>query len=588
MKKQLLAVLLMVFACFVLAGCSDDTFTPTGTVSGKLVDSNGAPISGITVLLLNNGFQPYTSASAAAKFGSYSSMNAANRVACVSAATTDTNGAYSIAGVPYGTYSVLPVKSNSVEQFISTAEEGPNVVTVGPEVAVANFKQRMAGGLLTMSSPGSARDPIFFIHISDTHFAVTPDKEETSGSERLMSSLFTDVVPVIKPLATIHTGDVVDKGHDEDAWLPYTKLFNDSILAPYTKYVAIIGNHDVKVPGPDDVTFPDQCCGSYETGLQNFLLYAQTPTRYGYTTLESPAGTVRLIRTNTAASTETNYIKRNWENIYGYFPENQQQNLYNHPDRNQTVVLNVVLGHSPVATKYIYPPVGYTPGTPIYKPNTNPKTYDDTYMYQITDGNGRMKQLISEFQAPLYLSGHVHKPGMNWLDNKSLVVRTDNFLGSKARFYLVAYDFDAKSPSVKLVSMIDVSDAPPAPKKWSVKWPIVFITTPANSSLGNTTTNDPNEEPYTAGNPNAVPFTTDQTIMLKTMVFSPETVTSVEYVVDNGPTPSPLATVRNTNGRVWATGIPLAGLSKGSHTVTVTARRSNGTTGTDKISIVVQ
>lgn len=235
-----------------------------------------------------------------------------------------------------------------------------------------------------------------------------------------------------------------------------------------------------------------------------------------------------------------------------------------------------MLGHSPVAANYTPPPASYVPGTAIYKPNT--KTLDTTYFYQITDGNDRMTQLIDEFQAPIYLSGHVHEPGLVWLANKSLVVKADTFgsHGKQATFYLVAYDFDAKSPAAKLVQ-VDATD-PAVP---SVKWPIVFITSPANSVLGNTTD-------YTAGNPNAHPFTTDQTIMLKTMVFSPETVTSVEYVVDNGSTPSPLKTVRNSGGRVWAAGIPLAGLSKGSHTVTVTATRSNGTTGIDTISIAVQ
>lgn len=431
--------------------------------------------------------------------------------------------------------------------------------------------------LLTTASPSPALEPVFFLHISDTHFDTKTTTNDglsadgtvdlTQSGKALMSALITEVAPVIKPLATIHTGDMAEKGYIKETWETYSTLLKSSILTSYPKYVDIVGNHDVKV---------ESSLFDYEAGLKNFLLYAQTPTRYGYTTLESPAGAVRLIRTNTAASTQTNYVKRNWENIYGYFPASQQQALYNHPDRNQTVALNVVLGHSPVAANYTPPPANYVPGTAIYKPNT--KTLDTTYFYQITDGNDRMTQLIDEFQAPIYLSGHVHEPGLVWLANKSLVVKADTFgsHGKQATFYLVAYDFDAKSPAAKLVQ-IDATD-PAVP---SVKWPIVFITSPANSVLGNTTA-------YTAGNPNAQPFTTDQIIMLKTMVFSPEKVTSVEYVVDNGSTPSPLATVRNTNGRVWATGIPLAGLSKGPHTVTVTATRSNGTKGADTISITVQ
>ena len=559
MRKQLVTAMMVVFACIVLVGCSDLAELPAGTVSGKVVDSSGAPVSGVKVQLLNKGFQPYTSAAAAAKFGGYSSMNAANLVACVATATTDTNGAYVFSGIPYGTYAVLPTKTDPSQSFISTAGEYPATATVSAAESVANFKQ----------DTGGLSNPVFFVHISDTHFDAQTsthtgisDKgvDLTKSGKALMSALFAQVIPVIKPHATIHTGDMVEKGYIDEAWPPYTKLLNDSLLSSSTPYVDIIGNHDVKVLNSQF---------DYEAGLQNFLLYAWTPTRYGYTTLDSPIGKVRLIRTNTAASTHSNYAKRNWENIYGYFPESQQQNLYNHPDRTQPVALNVVLGHSPVAENYISPPAGYIPGT-----NLN----DNKYADQITNGNERMKQLIEEFQAPVYLSGHVHIPGVRWVNNKSLVVTaaTFGFYGPKSTFYLVAYDVDAKSPAAKLVE-IDATN----PSSPGVNWPIVFITTPANSSLGNS-------DSYTAGNPNAQPFTTNEIIMLKTMVFSPETVTSVKYRIDEGAVSSPLANVRNSNGRVWATGIPLAGLSKGSHTVTVTATRSNGTTGTDTISITVQ
>ena len=411
-----------------------------------------------------------------------------------------------------------------------------------------------------LTSSRSSLEPIFFVHISDTHLDTktatntglsTDGVDLTQSGKALMNALITEVVPVINPLAIVHTGDMTEKGYIEETWQTYSNLLKSSILTSYPNYVDIVGNHDVKVQNP---------LLDYEAGLQNFLLYSQAASRYGYTTLESSAGTVRLIRTNTAASTSANPQTRNMENIIGNFPASQQQALLNHPDRNQPVALNVVLGHSPVAESYI----PYVPGTNIGQ-----------YMFQITDGNGRMKQLIDEFKAPIYLSGHVHAHGLEWLGNKSLVVRADTFgaHGKQATFYLVAYDFEAMSPAVKLVN-ID------ATKPNTVEWPIVFITTPANSALGNTAS-------YSGGNPNAQPFTTGQTIMLKTMVFSPETVTSVEYSIDDGLTSSPLAAVRNSYGRVWAAGVPLAGLSAGSHSVTVTATRSNGTTGKDSISIVI-
>jgi len=538
-----LVFVVLSFAVLLLAGCGGST--PTGTftasqVSGKTFAYSSAGITG--TLSLNADGTWSTTIGASTFSGTWSITN--GKLVCV----TTSGGNHTL------TYTAL-VSDDTTAIHTSVVEVNP-----ADPANPATYTATLTALLLT-SSPRSSLEPIFFVHISDTHFDTKTAENDgisadgvdlTESGQALMRALITEVAPVINPLAILNTGDMTEKGYIEETWETYSNLLKSSTLTAYPNYVDIVGNHDVKV---------QSSLFDYEAGLQNFLLYAQTPSRYGYTTLDSPVGAVRLIRTNTAASTSANSQTRNMENINGYFPESQQQALLNHPDRNQSVALNVVLGHSPVAENY----------TP-YVPGTNA----GQYMFQITDGNGRMKQLIDDFKAPIYLSGHVHAPGLEWLGNKSLVVRADAFgaHGKEATFFLVAYDFEAKSPAVKLVR-IDAT----RPTN-TVHWPIVFITTPADSALGNTGS-------YTGGNPNSQPFTTGQTIMLKTMVFSPETVTSVEYTIDDGLISTPLAAVRNTGGRVWAAGIPLAGLTNGSHTVTVTATRSNGMTGKDTISIEI-
>lgn len=430
---------------------------------------------------------------------------------------------------------------------------------------------------LGTGTPKPVSEPVFFVHISDTHLdtktlfnnGLSDDGKVdlTKSGKALMTALFTKAIPVIKPHATIHTGDVTNKGYIKDSWDTYSNLLKSSNLAAYTQYVDTIGNHDLKVEFP---------FLSYEDGFKNFLDSTESTTRYGYTTVDTPKGTVRLIRTNTAGSTLLNPSDRNKENIYGCFPESQQQDLlYNHPDRNQTVVLNIVLGHSPVVANYAKLPSGYSPGD----------TLDTEHMYQITDGNGRMKQLIVGFNAPIYLSGHVHNPGLEWLSNKTLVVKADTFglHGTESSFYLVAYDFEVMSPAAKLVDF-DVTTSP--------AWPIVFITAPVNSSLGNTDSSLGNvkhiktEPSYTAGNPNATPFATEELPMLRVMVFSPSEnpVTTVTYSLAGGAFDNNLT---QATERLWETSLNLQGLTSGTHTVAVRATLSHGQIGIDTISITV-
>jgi len=432
----------------------------------------------------------------------------------------------------------------------------------------------------------SSLEPAFFVHISDTHIG-----ESGGHGKEAMKTLLKEVVPVIKPLATIHTGDIVDEGMVEESWRHYKDLFTVSTVK-YPQYVDILGNHDAK-QGTD---WAEDWLFKY--GRQLFDKYSQTKDRYGFTELKrSGLNPVRLIRTNTADSPTNN----NRQNINGYFPSDQLDSLLNHPDKKNIVDFSVVLGHSPVKADY----------KELDWNQSSFSELDDSYMDQITEGNGRMKELIDAYNAPIYLSGHVHQPGLEWLKKKTLVVRADDFgkNSTNPKFYLVAYDGEStadRHAAAKLVKL-DTTKSP------SVKWPVVFITTPANSSLGNTDSyygntmydgsdDQPYNDNYIPDNPNAKAFTTDQTVTLRAMVFSPEEVTSVKYQIDDVSTSTPrlefkiddvststpLANVRSTNGRVWGAGLSFAGLSKGKHTVKVTATRTNGDKGTDTISFTVK
>lgn len=422
-------------------------------------------------------------------------------------------------------------------------------------------------------SPTVAKEPLILVHITDSHFdtkTTNPDNSAVTASgvdqektdPDLMQNLLKNFVPFIKPNAVVHTGDMTEKGYIDPSWVRYKNILESIEIPSKTKYVDIIGNHDLKVsPTIENADL------SYDGGFKNFEKYSASKTRYGYTTLSGSAGTVRLIRTNTAASTLEDYKKRNMENIYGYFPSSQQQNLYSLPNRQDAVALNVVLGHNPVTENYKAPPDGYTRGADLFLPGK--EAIDPAYAAQITDGNDRMKDLLVEFNAPLYLCGHTHIANLSWVGkNNTLVVTAGTFghWGNTASFYLVSYDFDANTPSAKLVE-IDAHTLP--------KWPIVMITAPANQALGNTKTD-------TSGNPRAVAFTAADTPNLRVMVFSDSQVSHVKYLLNERWTE-----LTQKTERLWQVAMNLQGLRAGTYNVKVLASLPDGSSGEDTIAIKV-
>lgn len=410
-------------------------------------------------------------------------------------------------------------------------------------------------------------EPVFFVHISDSHFGGDTTLGESQDPtmlkvipKELMSALVNDIIPVVVPLATIHTGDLVNEGYQLEPWQSYQDVFANTTMKYPENYIEIPGNHDAKV---SITTVNGEDIGDgRELFVQHSVIgqaLGNSGDKYGLTELSSPSGTVRLVRTNTSTSEKESLTARNEENINGYFTSAQQQALLNDLSNSQPAMFSVVLGHHPIT--------GPTP---------------------IAIGNDLMTDLVTAADAPIYLCGHVHKPDIMW-SGKTIVIQADTFgrHGEPSSFYLVAYD-----SGVIAAKLITIDATPP----FNFGWPLVFITSPANSSLGNTdsdlgnvndgTVQHPYNTSYTAGNPNATPFTPDATPTLRAMIFSPSTnpITSVNYSLDGGPFSHEL---KQTVGRLWEALLNLQGLQPGSHTVTVQAKSSDVQIGVDTISITV-
>ena len=400
-------------------------------------------------------------------------------------------------------------------------------------------------------------EPVVFLHLSDSHFGgVTKDNEALdpvalkTDPKVLLTALIEEVVPGVDPLCTVHTGDLVNEGYEEAPWIDYKDVFTQVAGAPsYPRnYVEILGNHDVKH-------------ATAGQGLAYFAKYSKTGEvtgspgdRHGIMALEQDGQRIRLIRTNTSeAPAGTN---QNTENIAGYFTLAQQQALLADPGFDAGAHLNVVLGHHPLSIKD-----------------------GPTAAWQ--QGRADMEKLVGDAQAPIYLCVHVHAPAVGWVEpagtRPTLMVQASTFgrHGQLTSFYLVAYDQD--QPSARLV-YIDAMQSP------CVAWPLVFITAPANATLGG---KNPYATEYAAGAP----------ANLRAMVFPPVAsggatvkVKWASAMVDGGPH----TFLTNTTGRLWEGPVSLKGLTPGLHTVTVTAAVDvvKGTdhqvlVGTDAIEVTV-
>ncbi len=442
-------------------------------------------------------------------------------------------------------------------------------LSAGAALAALGSGATGCGGATTLLEEAlpPTTEPVVLVHLSDSHFggeSNLPKDQDPPALKvdpmALLGALLGEVVPAVKPLATVHTGDFVNEGFEIQPWVQYAGVFA-GMQGAYRypdNFVEILGNHDVKFN-------IDSSEGDLGSGLDLYAANTLTgqalgdPARlHGITVLQHGGGAVRLIRTNTSESALTDQHLANDENIDGYFTEAQRSALVADPAFRADTGLNIVLGHHPIF------------------PNA-----DNSGGKVIKTGLAQMLQLLSEAKAPLYLCGHVHRPGVAWVDmgggKFTLMVQASAFgrNGQLTSFFLVAHD--ESGPAAKQIH-IDATKSP------SVAWPLVFITGPANKALG-------------GNNQTAPDFQASQAPDLRVMVFPPPaaagqvvTVARVRWMINSGAE----GTLRSRSKRLWTDRLDLSGLAPGTHTVTVSAvvdvttESSHRTlVGTDSIEIKV-
>lgn len=304
-------------------------------------------------------------------------------------------------------------------------------------------------GLACIADDIAGDRPVWFLHITDCHYG------ESAVTSTLTSTFVDEIVPVIQPTATINTGDTADNGRATQ-WSWYV---NDTANAPeYPYFFEIPGNHDKKTGDG-----------------QPFIDYSRTGQAgggfYGVTLVPSTAGTVRVVRADTADSSV------NAMNIAGIFGSEQATALGAMVDEsNNSVALTIFAAHHPM--------VG---------------------LEKLRLGATSLQGIIDRSGAQVYLCGHTHRAAIDWLGAVLHVTGPSVGKTDPTSYSLVA--IDSTGPSVRLINLT----APP-------EWPVVMITTPEDASLG-------------GENPLASPLPAGGTTRVRAIAFAASGVEKVELQV---------------------------------------------------------
>lgn len=282
----------------------------------------------------------------------------------------------------------------------------------------------------TTCVPQQGGDLVWLLHLSDLHFGGSA----TVGAT--LNTFFKTVLPVVKPGATVTSGDSVENGGSAWAWGGYVSA--TAKAPPYPTYFEVPGNHDLKNNGAA-AYLASSSTGKAQGGL------------YGQSMVTTSAGKLRIIRTNTA-DTATNPV-----NIAGFFGDKQAQDLLALPQAAGPIAHAIVVGHHPM--------------TGVTK-------------LQLLGSDVRMQQVIDHFQAEVYLCGHVHAPAIAWLGQTLVVQAASLGKSTPPSFMLVA--LDPAGPTAREI---------PLPAT-GVSWPIVMVTAPAHAGLGGV---NPHAVTHTAG-----------------------------------------------------------------------------------------
>ncbi len=357
--------------------------------------------------------------------------------------------------------------------------------------------------------PPAAPGPIWLVQISDTHVGETP----ATGAN--LTAYLDQVLPVIAPVATLHTGDLIDDGGEAVQWAEYDTVTTGHTPA-YPEYLEIPGNHDVK-----------------HDGLMSYELHAHTfqagDGLFGETDLDTPAGTIRLIRTNTADTT------LNAVNVLGYFGDQQMNALLAAPEPAEPPLFTLVLGHHPIGG------------------------VDGLFLL---DSNTRMQRVFDRFQPAAYLCGHIHIPFQAWVGG-TLQLQAGSLgkenLGSPS-FMVIGYD--AGQLTARSVNL-DGAATPP------VQWPLTLVTAPPDAALGGV-------------NPKASAVAPGALVAVHALVFGPDgpdALPPVEARFDHGQS----VRLAPQGGPVWM-GEIAAPIAAGAHTLSVGPQGAGPHTVTVQVS----
>ena len=277
---------------------------------------------------------------------------------------------------------------------------------------------------LAPDGAGSTNKPLWLLHLTDVHVGAS------IFASTALSKAIQDLIPAIKPTATIVTGDVTQSGSASD-WTSYEKIVKGNVPA-YPAYLEVPGNHDMSTE-----------MGKY------FLSHSQTGKAkgglYGHSDVKAGGRTVRVVRTNTADH------KDKTTRGLGFFGSSQLYDLLTKqppakPDHT------VVAGHHPV---------------------------EGAVSLQLLGTDWRMKDLFKKVNAEVYFCGHMHTKWTSWVKN-TLVVMTPTLgkpetVTPTPTYALVG--LDTTGPSLRTVGMGSLGLI-------TVPWPVVLITTPAQIDLG--------------------------------------------------------------------------------------------------------
>jgi len=308
--------------------------------------------------------------------------------------------------------------------------------------------------------------PLVLLHLSDIHIG--------SGGFAIpaLELAMNEILPVIDPLTTFATGDLVEVGNDLDDWEDYRVRIDGAGLSDQ-RYIEIPGNHDI---------YLDLDLSNY---LEHTIAGRHGHGTYGLYHLDTAWGRLRVVALSTVSSGDQ------LRDSTGYLSGGQVDELIASMAADAEPVANtIVLGH-------------------------HPADIDGLGLFNTDD---ELTRVLEASSALAYLYGHRHYHYLSWQGEVLFAMaRTLGNPGeeasNRAGFNVLVID---DGPAIRGVP-IDEADH-------TVDWPVVMITRPADAAIGG---GNPLAEALERASADH---------LLRAVVFSPEQLpATARYRVDQDP-----------------------------------------------------